>query len=372
MNKKILLMYISEHSGHHQASIALEKAILNKEPNSVVLNIDAFKYANPILEKIIHRAYMRVIRKRPEVWGYLYDNPKVVKKTQWLRDFVNNSNAKKIYRLIKEFEPDVVACTQAFPCGIFANYKKRYNKTTPLVGILTDYAPHAYWIYDDVNVYVVPSAEVGEALVRKGVGDSKIKELGVPIDPRFAEPLDKNKICSAINVSPGLPVALVMGGTHGIGPDEKLVKALDGSKKDFQIVVITGINKRLFEEATAIASSSQKKIIVLGFVNNVHELMTISDVIITKPGGVTSAEALAKSLPIIIINPLPGQEDLNTKILTSQGMAIKAPDESDAVRLLEDLLAAPAKLDKMRAAMKANAKPRSSENIARLLLNLAQ
>jgi len=151
-----------------------------------------------------------------------------------------------------------------------------------------------------------------------------------------------------------------------------LVKALGGSKKDFQIVVITGINKRLFEEATAIASSSQKKIIVLGFVNNVHELMTISDVIITKPGGVTSAEALAKSLPIIIINPLPGQEDLNTKILTSQGMAIKAPDESDAVRLLEDLLAAPAKLDKMRAAMKANAKPRSSENIARLLLNLAQ
>jgi len=371
MNKKILLMYISEHSGHHQASIALEKAILSKEPNSVVLNIDAFKYANPILEKIIHKAYMRVIKKQPEIWGYLYDNPKVIKKTQWIRNFINDTNSKKISGFIEKFKPDVVACTQAFPCGIFANYKKKYKKITPLVGILTDYAPHSYWIYDDVNIYVVPSAETGQALLKKGVTENKIRILGVPIDPLFAISGDKNKICGEMNVSPDLPIVLVMGGTHGIGPDEKMVKALDASERDFQIIVITGINEQLFKKTKDIASRSKKKITALGFVNNVHEIMEIAGAIITKPGGLTTAEALAKSLPIIIINPLPGQEDFNTKTLTTSGSAIKASDESDAVRLLEGLLTDPAKLNKMRAWMKANAKPHSSEDIAELLLNLA-
>ena len=363
-------MYISEHSGHHQASIALEKAVLNKAPDSVVLNINAFKYVNPLMEKIIHGVYMRVIKRRPEIWGYLYDNPKVIKKMAWFRSFINNANSKKIDGLIRKFEPDVVACTQAFPCGVFANYKKRHAATTPLIGVLTDYAPHAYWVYDDVSIYVVPSDEVGRALAQKGVAGIKIKSLGVPIDPRFAEPVDKNKVCGKMNLSPELPIVLVMGGTHGIGPDEKLIKALDTSKKDLQVIVITGINKELFKKSSEIAVCSKNRIAALGFVNNVHELMGISDAIITKPGGLTTAEALAKSLPMIIINPLPGQEDFNTKILTSNGMAVQALDEPDAVRLLEELLADTVKLNKMKEAMRVNAKPHSAEDIAELLLNL--
>lgn len=369
MNKKILLMYISEHSGHHQASIALEKAVLQNNPDAVVMNINAFKYVNPILEKIIHKAYMRVIKKRPEIWGYLYDNPEIVKKTERLRNFVNNSNSKKIAVLIKKFNPDIVACTQAFPCGMFASYKKRYGNTAPLVGILTDYAPHAYWIYDDVDLYVAPSAEAGRALVKKGASAGKIKVLGVPIDPVFAEHPDKKKTCEKLNLTQDIPVILIMGGTHGIGPDEKLITALDGAKIDLQIVVITGINQRLFKKVRAISAHSKKKIITLGFVDNVHEIMEISDIMVTKPGGLTTAEALAKSLPIIIINPLPGQEDFNAKFLTSGGMAIKASDEADAVRFIEGLLNAPDKINGMKEAMRITAKPHSARDIAELLLN---
>jgi processive 1,2-diacylglycerol beta-glucosyltransferase len=364
-------MYISEHSGHHQASIALEKAILRKDPGAITLNINAFRHVNPVMEKIIHKAYMKVIKQRLEIWGYLYDNPKVIKKTAWIRNFVNDSNSKKIGELIRQFKPDVVACTQAFPCGVFANYKKRNSDTTPLVGILTDYAPHAYWIYDNVDAYVVPSDNVGHMLADKGVNKKKIKTLGVPIDPVFAERLDNKKIREGMNISPALPVVLVMGGTHGIGPDEKLIKALDASKKDFQIIVITGINKPLFKQTKDIAAGSKKRIIALGFVTNVHELMEIADVIITKPGGLTTAEALAKSLPMIIVNPLPGQEAFNTRILVSAGMAVKAESRSDSVRLLENLLDNPAEMDKMKEAMKIYAKPNSADDIADFLLNLA-
>lgn len=370
MNKKILLMYISEHSGHHQASVALEKAVLQKYPGAAVMNVNAFRYVNPLLEKIIHKTYMRVIKNRPEIWGYLYDNPKVLKNTERLRNFVNNANAKKIGGLIKRFDPDVVGCTQAFPCGIFANYKKRYGNTVPLAGILTDYAPHAYWIYDEVDAYVVPSAEVGRALIKKGADESRIKILGVPIDSVFTEHPDRKAIYEKVGLSSRLPVVLVMGGTHGIGPDEKLIKALDGAKTDLQVIVIAGINKRLFKKTKAIAAHSKKKIVSLGFADNVHEMMEISDLIVTKPGGLTTAEALAKSLPMIIINPLPGQEDFNAKVLTSGGMAVKALDEEDAVRSIDDLLAAPGMINNMKEAMRIAAKPHSAGDIAELLLNM--
>ncbi len=370
MNKKILLMYISEHSGHHQAAIAVENAILRKSSRSVVLNINAFRYVNPVMEGIIHSAYMKVIKRWPEIWEYLYDNPEVMRKTKWLKDFLNNSNSRKITRLIKEFEPDVVACTQAFPCGIFASYKKLNKKNTPLVGILTDYAPHSYWIYDDVDIYVVPSDEVRDALVKKGVGKGKIRALGVPIDPSFAYNVEEESIYGKLGITAGERVVLVMGGTHGIGPDDKLLRALAVSKKEFSVIVITGVNKRLFEKAAAMACHSEKRMVVLGFVNNVQEIMAISDVIITKPGGLTTAESMARTLPMIILNPLPGQEDFNTRILTEKGMAIKAGDEKEAIGLLQNLLDDDSRLGSMRKVMTENAKPNSASDIADLLLNL--
>ncbi len=371
MAKRILLMYISEHSGHHQASIAVEKAVLSTAPDTEVLNINAFKYTNPVMEKITHKAYLQIIKKRPEIWGYLYDNPDVVKKTERLRNFVDTRGSRKIEGLIKRFEPDAIACTQAFPCGLAAKYKETHHLDLPLVGILTDYAPHTYWIHGGVDVYIVPSDEIGQALIKKGILPKKIKAFGTPIDPIFETPLDKREICGKLGFSPGRPVILVMGGTHGIGPDERLIRALDDSPGDFQIAVITGVNKKLFKKITGMERSFRKKIIVKGLIDNTYDFMEISDIIITKPGGLTTAEALSKSLPMIILNPLPGKEDLNTKILTAKGIAVRARDEYDAARLAEELLNTPNKIKKMQDVISANAKPHSATDVAELLLKLA-
>lgn len=371
MKKKIILFYISEHSGHHQASIAIEKAILAKNPECKVLNINAFKFTNPIMEKIIHKAYMGVIKKRPQIWNYLYDNPVVLKKTDRIRKIVNSAASKKIDKLIKQFDPDSIACTQAFPCGVVANYKKQNNSKIPLIGILTDYAPHSFWIYDEVDAYIVPSVEIKNEFIKKGIPLRKIMTLGTPIDPLFTEPLNKESIFKKFGLSQKKPVILIMGGTHGIGPDEKLIKELDGSKKDFQIIVITGVNKKLFKKIKGMEPKLKKKIVLFGFTDNVYELMEISDLIITKPGGLTTAEALAKSLPIIILNPLPGQETLNTNMLLEKGMALKAPDENGAVRLAEELIDDPDRIRKMREAMKADSKPHSTSHIADFLLKIS-
>ncbi len=137
---------------------------------------------------------MRVIKKRPEIWAYLYDNPVVAKKTERIRNLAHNRASKKIDKLIRRFEPDVIACTQALPCGIMANYKKTYRTDIPLVGILTDYAPHTYWIHEHIDAYIVPSSEIKDTFIKKGASARKIKIFGIPIDPLFEAPLNKNVI----------------------------------------------------------------------------------------------------------------------------------------------------------------------------------
>ncbi|MBN1872009.1 MAG: glycosyltransferase [Candidatus Omnitrophica bacterium] len=370
MDRKILLMYISEKSGHHQASIALEKAILKKKPMSSVRKINAFKYTNPLIEILTHKAYMRLIKRRPRVWGRLYDNQSVITKTERFRRFVNNVGSKKIQKLINAYKPDAIVCTQAYPCGIVANFKKRYAARIPLIGALTDFAPHSYWIYDDVDAYIVPSDEVKDKFVKKGVPQQKINVLGTPINPEFEIAVNKQKVMREYGLSETSPIVLVMGGTHGIGPNEHLINELGRSEMDFQIIVVTGINRKFLKKIKKISKTYSKKIIALGFADNIHELMDISTVIMTKPGGLTIAEALAKSLPIIITNPLPGQEDLNTIALTSKGAAVRAESEKDAVKILEELLSNRTKIEEIKKNMRSYAQPSSSSRIADLLFNM--
>src|SRR3989338_2987771 len=123
MSKRILLMYISYNSGHHRSSIAIERALKMLQPQTEVLNINGFNYTNPILERVINRTYMSVIKRKPQIWDYLYDNPKVFKKVQALRDFIHNMNFEKLQALLDDFKPDAIVCTQAFTCGMIADLK---------------------------------------------------------------------------------------------------------------------------------------------------------------------------------------------------------------------------------------------------------
>ena len=192
--KRIILMYISEISGHHSATLAIEKALKILDPRTEVLNINAFNYTNPISEKIVNRIYMGVIKRTPRIWEYLYDNPKVAKKIEKLKKNVHKFNSPKLKNLFDKFNPDAVVCAQAFPCGMVADFKQAYNSNLTLVAVLTDYIPHSYWIYDLVDYYITPAPEVTERLIKKGAPAEKIKTLGIPFDPKFNQPMPKHKI----------------------------------------------------------------------------------------------------------------------------------------------------------------------------------
>jgi processive 1,2-diacylglycerol beta-glucosyltransferase len=368
MPKKILFMYISEVSGHHSASLAVEKAVRIIDPQTEILNINAFNYTSPIWERIINRAYLSVVKTTPELWDYLYDNPKVLRSTRKIREMIHKANTEKLKNLFEEFSPNAVVCTQAYPCGMVADYKRTYGPNLPLVGILTDYAPHSYWIYDNVDAYIVPSDETGKKLALNGVMEDKIKPLGVPIDPKFANPLNRGQIYREFKIDPSSPVILIMGGGQGLGPIKRVLAALDKIHQDFQILAVTGINKKLLRWVQK--RKFKKKVTAFGYVDFVEKLMEISTLIITKPGGVTTAEALAKKLPMVIIHPLPGQEAMNTRFLLDEGVALKVENETELADLIDWLLVNPVKLKQISQRAAYYSKPDAALKIAKMILGL--
>jgi len=367
--KRVLLLYITEVSGHHSATLAIENAIKIIRPETEVMNINAFNYTNPISERIINRLYMTVIKNTPQVWDYLYDNPQVVKNLENIKKTIHKFNSSKLKNLFERFKPDIIACSQAFPCGMVADFKKNHNYNVPLVAVLTDFIPHAYWIYDTVDYYVVPSEEIGELIEQKGVAKEKIKPFGIPFDQKFNAVVDKNKVINKLNFSSNLPTILIMGGGQGLGPLKSIVKSLEDTIHKIQVIVITGNNEKLYRTLKKKEKKFKNKFAIFGYVNNVNELMDVSDAIITKPGGITTAEALAKKIPMFIIKPIPGQEANNTAYLTKIGAAVKVEDLDKINLVVDDLLNSPEKLSKMRFSAEKISKPNASMDIANLLLN---
>ncbi len=366
--KRVLLMYISENSGHHRASVSIENALKKLSDDIETVSINSFCYTNPILERIVNSTYMSVIKRKPEFWGYLYDNPGIVKKTQRLKDSIHRYNSQKMKNLIDKVDPDAVICTQAFPCGIMADFKKTYGYDTLLAGVLTDYAPHSYWLYDAVDMYFVPSEEARERLMINGIADSRITLSGIPIDPKFTMVNDKGKIRESFSLAADDPVILVMGGSQGLGPIRDIIRTLDNIKNNFQIVAVAGTNKKLYRYLSRLSGRLKKRLIVISYTDRIDELMDVSSAIITKPGGITISESLSKGLPILIVRPIPGQEALNTEHLVKHKVGIKIQAMSDLETVVSELLSNRDALFSMQQRAKESAKPDSAFKVAHAIL----
>lgn len=370
--KNVALMYISEVSGHRNAALAVERALRSIAPETNILNINAFRYTNPISEQVVNQIYTAIIKRTPKIWDLIYDNPAVKKRLDMIKNVIHKLNSPKFRRLFEKFHPDIVVCTQAFPCGMVADYKRLYgHMDLPLIAVLTDYVPHSYWLYDEIDYYVVPSEEVAQRLHKKGVPMAKIKPLGIPFDHKFNAPVDSAKVYAQLGFNPAEPTVLIMGGGQGLGPIKTIVKSLEKVKQHFQLIVVCGTNKKLYRSLKKRVKKSRKTVRLFGYVNNINELMSISSMVITKPGGITTSEALTKKLPMLIIKPIPGQEENNTVYLTQQNAAVRVTEPEQINRVVEQLLNDRAKLKKIADAAGRLAKPDASMDTARLILDLA-
>jgi len=209
--KRILLMYITKVSGHRSATIAIERSLMAMDPEVKILRINGFGYTYPILEKVVNRTYLGVIKRTPRVWDFLYDNPKLISKTRSIKEFLHKTSHKKLDKLFNRFRPTTVVCTQAFPCAWSRIIKNQTIWISKLIGVLTDYSPHSYWINEGVDYYIVPSEEAKDRFIKKNVDADKIKVYGIPIRSNFAAQLDRKAIMARLGLNPSIPTVLVMG-----------------------------------------------------------------------------------------------------------------------------------------------------------------
>ncbi len=369
-SKRILLMHISNISGHRSASLAIEKAIKLESPQTQTLSLNAFNYIHPRGEKIVNFFYMLLIQRLPFIWAHLYDNPYWLRKTQRLKQTIHYFNLPKLETLFNDFCPDAVVSTQAFPCGMVADLKRIKGLNIALVAVLTDFVPHSYWIYDTVDYYIAPSYEVKQRLIQKGISPNRIKPFGIPFEPKFNHNLDKSEIRKKLNLEDNLFTILIMGGGQGLGPIKNIVGILENLRFNLQEIVVCGTNKRIYCRLKKRLKGYKNRILLLDYAQNIEELMSAADLIITKPGGVTCAEALSKGLPMLIISPIPGQETNNTSYLVKQGAAIKVNKSEDLIGAISDLYNHREKLKELSSAALRISKPDAARDIARLILQV--
>lgn len=370
MLNRILILSVTVGNGHMRAAEAIEKAAMRLYPQIDVSILDTFRYASPLLEKVAFGTYMEVLKMSPIIYGYIYRRAERGEllasrgKSEFNR-ILNFLVAPKLVRYIKEFQPEVIVCTHPFPVGIMSYLKQKNIFSGPVLAAITDFTIHSFWVFPEIDYYLLGAEQLRSECAAFGIAPENTCATGIPIDPAFATAYEKKALRKALALQPELPTILITGGGLGMGNLEMVTQNLAKSIPNCQLLVIAGTNTALQEKLLE-QTSAQPRIKVYGFVNNMHEFMAAADLLIGKPGGLSCAEALAKGLPMLIIDPLPGQEERNTQFLTAAGAALKV-SAPDLVEQVEACLTDSGRLTAMASAAAALGKPNAASEAVQLM-----
>lgn len=334
--------------------------------------VDSYKYAALVVSRVVSDGYLRMVKTIPQMYRYIYDRAEKATEVGPFRTWAHQFTAGNLRPLIERERPDVIVCTHAFPSGAMAEYKRMFSDAPPVVGIVTDFAVHAFWIHDNVEGYCVATEAMRDIMVARGVAPERIMISGIPVDPRFAPGRETPR---AIRERLGLPVdrplALVMGGGLGIGPLERMLHAMEGIDAPMAAVVVAGSNKRVEGRVLSAAQSVSYPVRVLRFVENVFDYMHAADVFVTKPGGLSTAEALAAQVPMVLFKPLPGQEERNVRVLCDWDTAVRARTIVDLPLAIASVLTDSARHERMVRAARLHGRPTAAREAASLIFRLA-
>jgi processive 1,2-diacylglycerol beta-glucosyltransferase len=369
---RILIATATAGGGHLAAAAALEEAWRALRPEDVVERLDVVKFFSPLHRKIHADGYVKIVEHAPELWGMMFgktDNPKVAQRLNRLkRVFPSNSRARFL-RYANQFKPDAVLCTHYLPLETLGAPRSRpkprshaqADSPAPfVVSIVTDFEAHALWMEPCVDLYCVAAEETKARLVARGAPDGSVVATGIPIAAKFDQRPEPKAVRRMLGLRDDLPTLLVLSGGFGMGPVAEILAELDKVTHPFQTIVVTGRNEQLRRDLAA--QDRKHPTHVLGFASNMHELMAVSDLIITKPGGLTTSEVLAIGKPLLIVNPIPGQEAANSDFLLERGAAAKANRVEDLPYRLEQLLGSK-RLAELARAAKGLGRPNAARDI---------
>jgi processive 1,2-diacylglycerol beta-glucosyltransferase len=369
---RILVLSASVGSGHTRAAQAVEAALKDRAPKAEVVHVDVLGLTNAAFRRIYRSGYFKLIDLAPHVIGYLYERTDRSggEMGDRLRRAVQRLNLSAMEDLLEDAPWDLVVHTHFLSAEIAASMKDKGLLEAPHAIVVTDYDAHRIWVQQPCELYVTATEEAASSLKRHGVPPSRIQVTGIPIDPIFTQKRRREACLKAHGLSGDRPVVLQLAGGAGIGPLEEVYRGLLAVETPIEVVAVTGRNAEARTKLENVAVPERHRAHVIGFTDKMHELMAAADLIVTKPGGLTVSEALASGSPIVVIQPIPGQESRNSDYLLENGAGIKVHALDTLTRKVGELLASPTRLAALRRNAKKLGRPNAAFDAAQAALDL--
>jgi processive 1,2-diacylglycerol beta-glucosyltransferase len=366
---RVLLLSASSGAGHLRAAQALEQAF-SARGDYVVEHVDSMKYASKLFQSLYHKTYISLANRAPELLGVLYDRTDQPWNDPRPRLAMDRLNVQPMIRMLKRVQPDLCIATHFLPGEILAWLIAKKKLRTRNAIVVTDYDVHALWLCQTVDRYYVALPESDEYMAAIGVPREKLRITGIPVDPLFAKPADRNAVRKHLGLDPSAPIVLAAAGGEGVGPIEELVRGLLELRRPWQIVAIAGKSEKMRERLEALSRQAGSllggapRLCPIGFTTEMDQYMAAANLLVGKAGGLTTSEALARALPMVLIEPIPGQEERNADHLLEAGAAIRCNNLPVAAWKVATLLDDPARLRQMQEAARRMARPCAAADIA--------
>ncbi len=372
--KKILIFYGSYGGGHLSAARNIKEYIDTHYTNTETCMVDCIEYINKALNIVTTKAYSEIAKNAHWVWKKVYYGAENGPLTKF-NDKTQKIMSIKLNKLLQNYKPDIIISTHPFSSHMCAILKKEKKINSKIATVITDYAPHSQWLMHSayIDYFFVAHDGMKQDLLNRGIKENQIKVTGIPLSNRFLAHYNKEKVLSEFNLSSKKRTVLFFaGGEQGFGKDKifKMLKSIIETFPNLQVIAISGKNEKIKKQFDDLVSktNSDETVKVLPYTNKVAELMSVSDLVITKPGGLTTTESLASGLPIIVINPIPGQEEENAEFLENKGVAIWIKKKDNIEEELYTVLNSENKLQSMKINARLLAKKNSTKDICEILL----
>jgi len=370
MFDRILILSASVGNGHVTAAEALKSAFEVRGLAREVRHEDTLRFTNPLFRRLYGRAYIDLVNSVPEALGWMYDHLDEPWKNEKRRLFFDKLNTQPFVKMVREYSPDWIVCTHFLPAEIISDLKGNGKMSCKQSIVVTDFDMHALWLCRNFEHYFVALDETKYYLEKLGFPAEKISVSGIPIAPKFAETKSRAEMREKYGLDPDLPTIILSLGGFGVGKIDDLIASLRAISTPVQILAMCGKNEELRAKLAAERNSEGATVIPVGYTRDMDEYMSASDIIVGKPGGLTTCEALAKGLVFVIVNPIPGQEERNSDHLLENGCAIRSNNPATLGYKIEQLLRDPEKMESMRANAKRFARPNAAFDIADTLTSI--
>lgn len=368
MPPRILILSASVGAGHMRAAQALEVAFSESVPDAHVRNVDVLDLTNAAFRRVYGTAYLDLVNKAPHVLGYFYDLLDRPPRTRGragdrLRRVVQRLNLTRLTRFLASERWDLVVNTHFLSSEIIASLQRRKKFHAPQVTVTTDFETHRLWVHQPCERYFTATEEGALYLPSWGVPEDDTRVTGIPIHPDFSRGPDRDNCRADLGLTGARPVVLQLAGGFGVGPVARLFQALLEVDAPMDLLTVCGRNERLRTQLSKVVIPARHSARVFGFTKEMDRFMRAADIVVTKPGGLTTSEALACGCAMVVVNPIPGQESRNSDFLLENGAAIKVNNVATLPHKVGGLLADRDRLARLKSISRRLGRPRAAFDV---------